>query len=575
MESNIGSSQFRSTIGKSRTALIYVGFISMFVNVLMLTVPLYMLQVFDRVLASRSEDTLIYLTIAAVGTLAVLGGLDMLRTRILTRMSSWLDMRLGPITLSQAVSTMLQSHTYGTQALRDITQIRLFIASPALLTLFDSPWVPIYLFVIYLLHPILGYIGLVGAIILFALAVTNDLITRKPLSEANNQLIRTMHKTDVAVNNAEVIESMGLMPGIVQRWFRENLGALKLQEKANDRAGILTAFSKFLRMAVQIAILGIGAYLVIQQEITGGVMIAASIILSRALQPVEQAIGSWKSMVSARAAYRRLKAFLTEAPMRETDISLPSPEGYLSVDRAVFVPPGASKATLKGITFKIDPGEILAIVGPSAAGKSTLARLIVGAWKPYSGVVRLDGADVYSWNRQEFGRHVGYLPQDIELFEATIAENISRLTKADPEQVVKAAKRADVHELILKLPNGYSTELGKGGMILSAGQRQRVGLARALFGSPQLIVLDEPDANLDAEGELALVQVILEAKQSGATLIFISHRPNLVSNADKVLYLRNGAIELFGNREEVMSRLTRPVVVENTLPNKNIQSEGQ
>ena len=546
-----------AAVGAARKALVGVAVISLFVNLLMLTVPLYMLQLFDRVLASRSEDTLVYLTIAAIGALAVLGALDMLRARVMVRLSTWMEHRMGPVALSRAVGAMVQGSTYGTQSLRDIAQVRQFVASPALLTLFDAPWVPIYLFVIYLLHPTLGLVGLIGAVLLFSVAVVNEVATRKPLSEANDRWVKSMRKTEAAVRNAEVIESMGLMPGIQRRWIADNQMALALQEKASDRAGTLLSLSKFLRFSVQVAMLGMGAYLAVRLEITGGAMIAASIVLGRALQPVEQAIGSWKNLVSARAAYRRLRKFFAEAPVRETDIALPAPKGHLVVERAVFVPPGGTKPTLKGVTFAAEPGEILAIVGPSAAGKSTLARLIVGAWKPTSGAVRLDGADVFAWDRVDFGRHVGYLPQDVELFEGTVAENIARLgDAADAEAVVEAARLADVHALILKLPKGYSTPIGAGGMVLSAGQRQRVGLARALFGHSRLIVLDEPNANLDAEGEKALVKSMGSAREAGALVIFISHRPSLVACADKMLMMRDGAVELFGPREDVLPRLT-------------------
>lgn len=547
-----------NTVAATRNSVIAVAVISLFVNLLMLTVPLYMLQLFDRVLASRSEPTLIYLSIAAVGALAVLGALDMLRGQVLIRVSTWAEQRISPVALSRSVSAMLLSGGYGTQSLRDVTQVRQFIASPALLTLFDAPWVPIYLFVIYLMHPTLGLIGIAGAVVLFLIAVVNELATRRPISEANNQGVRAMRKIDAAVRNAEVIQSMGLMPGIVRRWVADNQAALAMQETASERSGFLLAASKFVRLSLQIAMLGIGAYLVIQQQITGGVMIAASIILSRALQPVEQAIGAWKTMVSVRSAFRRLKDFLAETPERETDISLPAPTGKLHLDRVVYVPPGGSKPTIKGISFGAKPGQIIAIVGPSAAGKSTLARLIVGAWKPYSGVVRLDGADVYTWDRVEFGQHVGYLPQDVELFDGTVAENIARLSDAPPQMVVAAAKRAGVHELILALPNGYSTPLGEGGMMLSGGQRQRIALARALFGETRLLVLDEPNANLDATGEAALIKGMVDAKARGALVIFISHRPSLVACADNILTLRDGVAEDFGPREQVLQKLTRP-----------------
>jgi len=551
----------RSSFAVARRAVLGVAVISLFVNVLMLTVPLYMLQLFDRVLASRSEETLIYLTIAAIGALAVLGGLDLLRGRALARVSTWLEQRLSPTALARAVGATLAAHGSGSQPLRDITLVRQFIASPGLLTYFDVPWVPVYIAVIYLLHPTLGFLAMLGALLLFVVALGTEFVTRKPLSKANDQWARAMRKTDAAIRNAEVIESMGLMPGIVRRWFADNQGALALQERASDRAGALLALSKFLRLTLQIAMLGAGAYLVVLHEITSGVMIAGSIILSRALQPVEQAIGSWKYLVSARSANRRLKEFFATAPLRETDIGLPAPRGQLVAERVVFIPPGAGKPTLKGVSLAVEPGEILAIVGPSAAGKSTLARLLVGAWKPAAGVVRLDGADVYSWDRVDFGRYVGYLPQDVELFEGTIADNIARMTEADSESIVEAAKAADVHELILELPMGYSTVLGEGGMTLSGGQRQRIGLARALFRNPRLLVLDEPNANLDADGEAALLQALHLARDRGAAVVFISHRPNLVACADKMLFLRNGIAELFGPREQVLPRLTRPSVV--------------
>jgi PrtD family type I secretion system ABC transporter len=551
----------QKTVRAARLAVLGVAIVSFFVNVLMLTVPLYMLQIFDRVLASRSEDTLIYLTIAAIGALAVLGGLDMLRGRVLARVSTWMEQQLSSDALSRAVGAMLDFRGFGSQPLRDITVVRQFIGSPGLLTLFDAPWVPIYILVIYLLHPILGLVALGGAVSLFALALVTELATRKPLSDANDQWARAMRKTDAAIRNAEVIEAMGLMPGIVRRWLDDNRDALRLQERASDRAGILVAFSKFLRLTLQVAMLGIGAYLVVHEQITAGVMIAGSIILSRALQPVEQAIGTWKYLIAARAAYHRLQDFFLSAPVRETDIGLPPPHGHLLVERVVFMPRGSSKPTLKGVSLSVDPGEILAIVGPSGAGKSTLARLLVGAWRPHAGAVRLDGADVYAWERVDFGRHVGYLPQDVELFEGTIAENIARLREAEPESVVEAAQHADIHELILALPGGYSTMLGEGGLTLSGGQRQRIGLARALFGQPRLLVLDEPNANLDADGEAALLGAMTAARERGAVVVFISHRPNLVACADKVLFLREGVAELFGPREQVLPKLTRPSVV--------------
>jgi PrtD family type I secretion system ABC transporter len=551
---------------RCRSALVGVATVSLFVNVLMLTVPLYMLQLFDRVLMSRSDETLLFLSLAAVGALLVMSALDVLRSRIMVRVSTWLEHRLGPEALSRAVSGLLAAQSYGVQALRDIAQVRQFIASPAIFSLFDAPWVPLYLLVIYLLHPTLGAIALSGAIVLLLLAVANELATRRPLKAANEQWVKAMRKTDAAVRNAEIIEAMGLMPGITRRWYRDNEAALELQNIASDRAGLLMAATKFLRLVIQVTMLGTGAYLVLRSELTPGGMIAGSIILSRALQPVEQAIGTWKSLIAARTAYARFRAFMEQGPGRSTDMPLPAPQGHLRVERVTFVPPGAQQPVLKNVSFALHPGELLAIIGPSAAGKSTLARLLVGAWRPSSGTVRLDGADVYHWERTAFGRHVGYLPQDVELFEGTVEENIARMSEAEPEAVVEAARQADVHELILRLPEGYRTPIGEGGAMLSGGQRQRIALARALFGRPRLLVLDEPNASLDGEGEEALVRAMATAKAGGATVIFIAHRISLVARADKVLFLQDGVAELFGTRDEVLPKLTRPAPVAGAEP---------
>ena len=565
---------FGEVFAKVRPALIAAAVVSLFVNVLMLTVPLYMLQLFDRVLVSRSDETLLYLTLAAGLALVVMSALDVMRSRILVRVSSWLEQRLGPEALTRAVNGLLLAENYGAQALRDISQVRQFIASPGIFSLFDAPWVPVYLLVIYLLHPTLGAIALAGAVVLFLIAVANEFATRRPLQAANEQWVKAMRKTDAAVRNAEVIEAMGLMPGITRRWFRDSDAALREQNLASDRAGLLLATSKLLRLALQIAMLGSGAYLAMRYELTPGGMIAGSIILSRALQPVEQAIGTWKSLVSARTAYARLRGFMEQSRVRKTDMQLPEPRGDLSVERVTFTPPGSSRPVLKGVSFSVAAGELLAIVGPSAAGKSTLARLIVGAWRPGSGTVRLDGADVFAWDRVDFGRHLGYLPQDVELFESSIEENIARMTDAESETVVEAAKLAGVHDMILRLPDGYRTQIGPGGTILSGGQRQRIGLARALFGRPRLLVLDEPNASLDSEGEEALMQAMVTAKEAGATVVFIAHRVSLIARADKVLFLQDGLVELFGPKDEVLAKLTRPVPVTQTAPDTRYSTDG-
>jgi len=566
---------FTEVFAKIRPALIWAGVVSLFVNVLMLTVPLYMLQLFDRVLVSRSDATLLYLTLAAGISLLVMSALDVMRSRILVRVSSWLEKRLGPEALNRAVSGLLVSESYGAQALRDISQVRQFIASPGIFSLFDAPWVPVYLLVIYLLHPTLGAIALAGAVVLFLIAVVNEIATRRPLQAANEQWVKAMRRTDAAVRNAEVIEAMGLMPGITRRWLRDSDAALREQNLASDRAGLLLATSKLLRLVLQIAMLGTGAYLAMRYELTPGGMIAGSIILSRALQPVEQAIGTWKSLISARTAYGRLRSFMEKFPGRKTDMQLPSPRGDLSVERVTFAPPGSSRPILKAVSFSVNSGELLAIVGPSASGKSTLARLIVGAWQASAGAVRLDGADVFAWDRVDFGRYLGYLPQDVELFEGSIEENIARMGEADSEAVVQAARLAGVHDMILHLPEGYRTQIGPGGAMLSGGQRQRIALARALYGRPRLLVLDEPNASLDSEGEEALMQAMCLAKEDGATVVFIAHRVSLIARADKVLFLKDGVVELFGPRDEVLAQLTRPAAVAQMAPDTERSTDGK
>jgi PrtD family type I secretion system ABC transporter len=551
----------RDAFKKCRFVLLAVAVVSLFVNVLMLTVPLYMLQIYSRVLVSRSEETLIYLSIVAVGALLVVAALDFTRSRILVHLSAWLENRLGPEVLPPAISQQLQSQTYGVQALRDVSQVRQFMASPGIFSLFDAPWVPVYLFVIYLLHPLLFTIAVIGALMLFALALANELATRKPLKAANAQNVGALRKTAAAARNAEVIEAMGLMPGITRRWLSDNQSALQQQMLASDRAGLILTASKFSRLVLQVTMLGVGGYLVLRYELTPGGMIAGSIILSRALQPVEQAIGTWKSLLAARSAYSRLDTFMTQMQQRPAEMSLPQPQGHLNVEKVVITPPGGQKPVLKGVSFALAAGESLAIIGPSAAGKSTLARLIVGAWRPNHGAVRLDGADVYSWERVDFGRHVGYLPQDVELVEDTIEDNIARLGEPDPAAVVAAAQQAGVHEMILRLPDGYRTQIGEGGALLSGGQRQRIGLARALYGGPRLIVLDEPNASLDSEGEDDLLRAMALLKSDGATVVLIAHRPSMVSQVDKILFLRDGLVELFGPRDEVLPQLTRPAPV--------------
>ena len=534
---------------------------SFFVNLLMLTVPMYMMQVFDRVLSSRSVDTLYILTGVAVFCLAIFGILDWIRSKLLVHVSSWIDDSLGRHVLSTSVrAAALQSETSSTQGLRDLTQVRNFAAGATIFHFFDAPWVPLYLLVIYMVHPLMGMLAIIGALILFAIALANDWVTRKPLNEANGRAIQQMNMAEATVRNAEVVEAMGMLGNLVKRWDTENRDIMTIQEVASRRAGTLSAFTKFFRFLVQMGILGVGVYLSLLQEVTPGAMIAGSIILGRALAPVEQMIGSWRSFVGARESYDRLNKLLEhDLSGIRGDMTFPPPKGRLTVEGVTFGMRGNPKPILRGVSFALEPGEALGLIGPSAAGKSTLARLLVGVWMPAAGKVRLDNIDVFHWNRQDFGQYLGYLPQDVELFAGTIRENIARMGDTTDEAVIAAAQKANAHDLILRLPAGYDTKIGPGGVGLSGGQRQRIGLARALYGSPKLLILDEPNSNLDTEGEAALMEALKAARADGVTIVIIAHRPSILQFVDKMLVLRDGMVEMFGDRNDVMSKLTRAV----------------
>jgi PrtD family type I secretion system ABC transporter len=553
--------ELRSALRALLSSLVMTGVFSAFVNVAMLTAPLYMLQVYDRVLRSRSESTLVALSILAASMLVVMGVLDWVRSRVLVRAGAKLDERVGERVFSAVFAQTLRAPSGPrSQYLLDLDGLRQFLTGPAPFALFDAPWLPFYLLVVALFHPLLGLIAAVGALILITIAVMNEWLTREPLEAANVDSIIASSFAESALRNAEVLDALGMMGGIRARWSGRHRRALARQALASDRAGTLAAASKATRMLLQIAILGTGAALAIQQIITPGAMIAASILGARALAPVEQAIANWRTFVLARSAYGRLQALLEENPASPPRMPLPAPKGHLSVERLVAAPPGAEKPVLRDVSFALEPGEALGVIGATASGKSTLARHLVGVWQPAHGSIRLDGASLADWNRVELGRYVGYLPQDVELFEGTVAENVCRFEdQPEPARVVRAASRAGAHEMILGLAKGYDTPIGVGGVRLSAGQRQRVGLARALYGDPVLVVLDEPNANLDVEGDMALTGAIYDLKQEGATVVVIAHRPAAIAAVDKILMLRDGVIAAFGPKDEV---LTGPARVE-------------
>jgi len=558
-----------------RKQFFLVGVFSGVVNLLQLTTSIYMMQVFDRVLASRVLDTLYFLSLIAIGATLVLALLEAVRGQVMQRLATWVEHRVAPEGFVRAIESTLRGRPYRMEALRDLAVCRGFLSSAGALSLYDIPWVPIYLGFIFMLHPVMGCIALAGAVILFGLALLSELSTSKLLKEANSASIASQRRAESISRNAEVIDSMGMLPAVIGHW-RESVAAMtEPQQRAADRAAILVAATKFFRLAVQIAILGVGAYLVLNQELTSGASIAGSIIMGRALAPVEQLIGGWKQLVQARQSFRRLQAFLTQPRLRPAGMLLPEPTGRLTVERVSYAFPGRDMALIKGVNFTLSPGESLAIIGPSAAGKTTLIRLLMGTLPPFAGTVRLDGADVYQWMREDFGRHVGYLPQDVELFDGTVFSNIARLADADPAAVYEAAKLAGCHEMILRLPNGYDTQIGDGGQHLSGGQRQLVGLARAMFGRPKLIVLDEPNSNLDGDAEARLIQALERLKEQDTTVVLVSHRPTLVQGVDKVLLLKDGTLEMFGPRVEVLKRLmTPPRPAEVPITPANARLEG-
>ncbi|MGE5546329.1 MAG: type I secretion system permease/ATPase [Solirubrobacterales bacterium] len=554
-------SPIRQALASCKGAVGATAVFSFFVNILLFVSPLYMLQVYDRVLASRSESTLLMLTLIAAFLLAVMGAVEAVRSRLLVRAGARVDLALAGRTFAAVFDASIKTPgAASAQVLRDLDSVRDFATGPALLVFCDAPWAPLFIIVGFILHPLLGAVTLFGAVTIFTLAVINEMITRKSLKESAAVSYNAGVFADASLRNAEVLHAMGMMPGVSQRWLLRHETALALQAQAADRAGTLMAVSKFVRLFLQSAILGAGAWLVLQDAVTGGSIIAGSIIMGRALAPIEMAVGHWKSFVSARGAYARLNDLLSNADTTER-MSLPRPVGAIDVDKIFAVPPGSRTAVLKGVSFSLEPGEILGIVGPSAAGKSTLARVLVGVWPTGSGVVRLDGADLATWPREEVGPALGYLPQDVELFDGTVAENISRFGRLDAAKVVEAAQRAGVHEMILALPDGYDTRIGEGGRALSGGQRQRVALARAIYDDPAFVVLDEPNSNLDTVGEQALVEAVHGLKARKATTVVVTHRLSILASVDKILVLNDGEVELFGSREEVLARLARPTVV--------------
>jgi ATP-binding cassette subfamily C protein/ATP-binding cassette subfamily C protein EexD len=550
------TSPLKRALAACRVSFLFAAGFSAIVNVLALVAPIYTMQVFDRVISSRSTETLIYLSLLALIALATLALLDLARMLILARVGAFLERRLAPEAIQRNIENMLRDQPGRSDALQDLGQVRAFLSGAGICAAFDLPWIPIYFAVAWLVHPVMGQLALAGATLLIAVALVNEVASREPTMRATAASRQVARSVNSSFRNAEVIDAMGMQPALMARWAGQIDQQQRAERQAINRSNFASGLSKFIRMALQVLLMGIGAWLVMQQDMTAGAMMAASIIVGRALQPVEQTIGVWKNFVNAREAFGRLQRFLTDKPLHRETMRLPEPKGNLSVENVSYAHPKARDTlALQNVSFALSAGQSVAVVGPSGSGKSTLVRLIVGVAEPRQGFVRLDGADMAAWSRDEIGHQIGYLPQGVELFAGTVRANIARMTEGDPEQVAAAAKLAGVHDLVLRLPEGYETQIGDAGARLSAGERQRIGLARALYGMPKLVVLDEPDSNLDTDGEASLIRALRTLKERGVTVVATTHRPSLVEALDNVLALRAGKVAMFGPRASVIAQL--------------------
>lgn len=548
----------REFFKKWRIYISYGFFFSMFINALQLTFSVYMLQIYDRVLSSYSVPTLWALTIAALFSLLVLASLEFVRSRLLVRCAVNIDQTLSRDVLTSILGQAALAGSASNQAsLRDVNTLRNFFSGSAIFVLFDIPWTPFFLAAIYILHPLLGLVATGGAVLITIFALINERVTHKPMEAANVVANFSNRFVESARNNARTVQSMGMVGGVSKRWQGFNDTVTKLQTLASRKAGLLNVLSSWLKQSMQVLIYGVGAWLVLENTSTPGAMIAASIIMGKALGPVQMGLASWKSMLEAHGAWKRLDALFAEKAERDKHkdvaMDLPAPEGFLAAENVSLAVGG--RFLLQNIDFKLYPGESMGLIGPSGAGKSTLCRLLLGIWPASSGKIRLDSADVFSWDHEKLGPHIGYLDQDVELFPGTVAENIARLGEVDSEKVIAAARMADLHDLILHFPQGYDTRIGEGGVLLSGGQRQRIGLARALYGDPKLIILDEPNASLDDEGERALIASWAKLKERSCTLVVVTHKPSLLANVDKILLIRDGRLQMFGPRDAVFKKL--------------------
>ena len=551
MGDNSLNSFLRDNLKLCRRSLVAVAIFSFCVNLLMLSVPLYLLQLYDRVVPNRSGDTLLFLTAIMISALIALASLEAIRSFILVKIGHWLDRQLSEHLLSGTiVRRVYKQRGSSVRALRDLATVRNFFWDPALLSILDIPWTPLFVFVLFMLHPLIGGITLAGVIILLVLVFVNEKLTRPLIQRSGDASSKLLDNASTIVRNADAIEAMGMRNNLVKLWQKSNEDSLSDHVQAIRRGGWISAGVKFLRFGLQIAVIGSAAWLIINGELTGGAMIASILLMRRAVSPMDTAIGSWKSVQKVRAALQQVSKYLDVAPTLRDSPDLPEPNGNLVVNKLTYRHRGSSKPVLYKIDFQLQPGESLGLVGPSAAGKTTLARLLVGIAWPTSGVVRIGGIDIGNWDSEHRGPFIGYLPQNVEMFSGTFRQNIARMADGELEAVGKAAEIAGVHDLILQFPKGYETEIGEEGAYLSGGQRQRIALARAIYGTPKLVVLDEPDANLDREGRAALINVIKYLKQTGTIVILITHHSDIVRYLDKVMILKKARAEVLSNSSE-------------------------
>lgn len=552
------ASELAQAIHHCRQSFQSAAIFSLFINLLMLFPSIYMMQVYDRVLGSSSTSTLLMLTLLAVVLFAMLGALEWVRSQILIRVSTRFDVllneRLYRVLFRQS---LVSGGKTSAQPLGDLLVLRQFLTGNGLFAFFDAPWLPVYVGLLFLFHYTFGLVAIVSAVLLILLAIWNERATHDDLEQANRVSVESSNITARNLRNAEVVHALGMLPDLMSRWKDKQQRLIMLQATASEKAGLIAALSKTYRLTIQSLVLGLGAWLAIDKEISPGLMIGGSILLGRALAPIDLMIGSWKQFLTARTAYERLNTLLAQFPAETERMPLPAPKGALRAEQAVVAPPGSKVAVLKGLNFTIDAGTFVALIGASASGKSTLARALLGIWPVAGGAIRIDGADVAQFDRSIIGSHIGYLPQDVELFDGSIADNIARFGELDANKVVAAAQAAGVHEMILHLPQGYDTEIGSTGGALSAGQRQRIGLARALYGEPVLVVLDEPNSNLDDQGEQALALALSGLKRRGCTVIVITHRVGILGLVDRIMVLNEGLLVLDGPRDEILAKLNQ------------------